>query len=99
MIDEIEWPSADGILRRNFASSASALSKLRRDLRLWRLLYLRSPQGIPYAQLYIELHRAVFAQRSHGDDVVGAALPVIPLKNVSPRPAAKPPSKRTRRTK
>jgi hypothetical protein len=99
MIDEIDWPCADAILRDNFASAPSSLTGLRRDLRLWRLLYLRSPHGIPYAQLYIELHRAVFAQRSHDDDVVGAVLPLISLKDASRRPATKPPSKRPRRKK
>ena len=99
MVDDIEWHIADRILRHNFASAPSALTSLRHELRLWRLLYLRSPHGIPYAQLYIEFHRAVFAHPSHGDDVVGSALPLIPLKDTARRSATKPPSKRPRRKK
>ena len=99
MIDQIGWEAADGLLRTSFAEAASSLTTLRRDLRSWRLLYLRSPHGVPYAQLYIELHRAVFAQWSHDDDFVGAALPFIPLKDMPGPPDQKPPSKRGRRRK
>lgn len=82
MIDEIGWEIADKLLGTNFAEAASSLSTLRRDLHPWRLLYLRSRHGIPYAQLYVEMHRAAFAQWSHDDDFVRAALPFIPLKDV-----------------
>lgn len=41
MINQIGWEAADGLLRKNFAEAASSLTSLRRDLRRWRLLYLR----------------------------------------------------------
>lgn len=81
MIDEIGWEPADAFLWASFNAhgDASALGRLRDDLRRWRLLYRRSLHGIPYAQLYIELHRATMAQFGEGDDVVGAPLPLCPL--------------------
>lgn len=80
MIDQLGWRGAHKLAKEAFTAHAkpSALTRSRQKLRSWRLTYLRSHRGVPYAQLYVELHRATFARQVDDDDAIGAPLPLLP---------------------
>lgn len=62
LLDELGFEAVTSIIAKRFSEDkkAAARSKLNKSLREGRLKYLLSSEGIPYSQLYAEIHGAVF---------------------------------------
>lgn len=96
---EVGWEAADRLLWGAAVTSQAkpSLTKMRRHLRQWRLLYLRSPQGIPYAQLYVELYRATFALKTDDDAAQDRDFAeLLPVE--TPKPRRRRPNRRKNKT-